>query len=88
MLEVLKLELMSPSPTTFPFHYTSPNSPLLMRKLNPRRLSNVCPLSMSASEEMHANKSSLLIYNPAFTSQPPPYFAQTPIVTASGKISG
>lgn len=36
MLEVLKSELVTPSPMTFPFHYTSPNSPLLMRKLNPR----------------------------------------------------
>ena len=86
MLEVLKPGLVPPSPMTFPLHYTSPNSPLLMRKLNPREAQRCLSTSMSASEEEQANRSSLLIYNPAFTSQPPPYFAQTPTVPASVKI--
>ena len=54
MREALKSGLVTPSPMTFPLHYTSPNSALLMRKLTPREAQRGLSTSMSASEEEQA----------------------------------
>ena len=54
MLEALKSGLVTPSPMTFPLHYTSPNSALLMRKLSPREAQRGLSTSMSASQEEQA----------------------------------